>query len=42
VVDEAILALSNYRITDPLEVFYRHRPPDVSDLHLRPSIRLLS
>ncbi|MFU8832500.1 MAG: alpha-2-macroglobulin family protein, partial [Wenzhouxiangella sp.] len=42
VVDEAILALTDYRITDPLDVFYQSRPPGVRDHHLRPSIRLLS
>ncbi len=42
VVDEAILALGNYRIPDPLEIFYRSRPVEVRDHHLRPSIRLLT
>ncbi len=27
VVDEAILALTNYQLTDPLTVFYTDRPP---------------
>jgi alpha-2-macroglobulin len=42
VVDEAILALTDYRIPDPLDIFYRNRPAEVRDFHLRPSVRLLS
>ncbi len=42
VVDEAILALGDYRTPDPLEIFYRTRPGEVRDHHLRPSIRLLT
>jgi len=42
VVDEAILALTGYSITDPMELFYRPRSPEVSDHHLRPSIRLIN
>ncbi len=40
VVDEAILALSNYRLADPLEVFYATRPGDVSSHYARQSILL--
>jgi uncharacterized protein YfaS (alpha-2-macroglobulin family) len=40
VVDEAILALTGYRIPDPLGVFYRHRGPDVEEAHLRASVVL--
>ena len=42
VVDEAILALTGYAITDPMDLFYAHREPGVRDHHLRPGIRLLS
>ncbi len=42
VVDEAILALTGYSITDPMERFYRPRDPEVIDRHLRPGIRLFS
>ncbi|TVQ27607.1 MAG: hypothetical protein EA370_17755 [Wenzhouxiangella sp.] len=40
VVDEAVLALTGYRVTDPLGVFYPERPAEVRDWHLRPSVRL--
>ncbi|MDG5815441.1 alpha-2-macroglobulin family protein [Chitinispirillales bacterium ANBcel5] len=40
VVDEAILALSNYQMRDPIEVFYRTRPPMVRKSHNRPYIIL--
>ncbi|HWN70309.1 MAG TPA: MG2 domain-containing protein, partial [Haliangium sp.] len=33
VVDEAVLALSNYRLADPVEVFYAHRDPASRDYH---------
>lgn len=35
VVDEAVLALTGYSLADPVAVFYRNRPPGVSDHHLR-------
>ena len=35
VVDEAILALSNYQLADPLSIFYADRPPDLMQ-RLRP------
>ncbi|MGD9092534.1 MAG: alpha-2-macroglobulin family protein, partial [Anaerolineales bacterium] len=41
VVDEAILALSNYQLADPVAVFYRHRPADLSSHYARSSIVLL-
>ena len=41
VVDEAILALSNYRLADPLAVFYQNRPADLSSTYLRGSIVLV-
>ncbi len=41
VVDEAILALSNYRLADPLAVFYQTRPSDLSSSYLRSSIVLV-
>ncbi len=40
VVDEAVLALTNYQMDDPLAVFYSQRGDDVSDHHLRSSIIL--
>jgi uncharacterized protein YfaS (alpha-2-macroglobulin family) len=40
VVDEAVLALTGYRLPDPLEVFYAKRPADVSDTRLREHVLL--
>ncbi len=40
VVDEAILALTNYQMADPLAVFYSHRPEGVEDTYGRSSIIL--
>ncbi|HYN83893.1 MAG TPA: alpha-2-macroglobulin family protein [Pyrinomonadaceae bacterium] len=40
VVDESVLALSNYRLDDPLAIFYSLRPTGVSDHHLRRSVLL--
>ncbi|HKP75673.1 MAG TPA: MG2 domain-containing protein, partial [Longimicrobiaceae bacterium] len=40
VVDEAVLALSGYRIPDPLESFYGVRGGGVQDVHLRPLVRV--
>src|SRR5215510_4417712 len=40
VVDEAVLALSNYQLADPLKTFYEHRGADVSDHHLREKVML--
>ena len=40
VVDEAILALSNYVLTDPVTVFYAERPSDLSSRYSRSSIVL--
>ena len=40
VVDEAILALSNYQLADPVGVFYANRPADMSSLYGRASIVL--
>jgi len=41
VVDEAILALTNYQLTDPISVFYTHRPSDVRSHYSRSSIVLV-
>jgi uncharacterized protein YfaS (alpha-2-macroglobulin family) len=41
VVDEAVLALSDYQLADPVASFYRTRPPSVSDYHLRGHIVLV-
>ena len=40
VVDEAILALTNYQLTDPISVFYTERPSDVWSVYSRASIIL--
>ncbi len=40
VVDEAILALSNYQLADPVAVFYQERPADLSSVYGRSSIVL--
>jgi alpha-2-macroglobulin len=40
VVDEAVLALTGYRLPDPLAAFYAKRAPGVSDHHLRSSVAL--
>lgn len=40
VVDEAVLALTGYRLPDPLEVFYARRDADVSDHRLRAHLLL--
>jgi uncharacterized protein YfaS (alpha-2-macroglobulin family) len=40
VVDEAVLALSNYRLADPLEVFYAHRDAGARDYHTRAYVKL--
>ncbi len=41
VVDEAVLALSNYQLADPLAVFYQWRSPDLSSRYGRDSIVLV-
>ncbi|HSO73211.1 MAG TPA: DUF6049 family protein, partial [Blastocatellia bacterium] len=40
VVDEAVLALTGYRIGDPLLTFYVQRGPEVSDHHSRENVLL--
>jgi len=40
VVDEAVLALTNYQVPDPVEAFYPQRGPDVGDAHQRAYIEL--
>jgi uncharacterized protein YfaS (alpha-2-macroglobulin family) len=40
VVDESVLALTGYKLEDPLSVFYSERGTDVSDYHLRESVML--
>jgi len=40
VVDEAVLALTNYDPADPVSVFYAERSPDVADYHSRAGILL--
>jgi uncharacterized protein YfaS (alpha-2-macroglobulin family) len=41
VVDEAVLALTNYQLADPLTIFYSQRSPDVSDYYLRHNLLLI-
>ncbi len=41
VVDEAILALTNYQLTDPISVFYQARPSDLQSTYGRASIILI-
>ncbi len=40
VVDESVLAMTNYRLRDPLSVFYSERDAEVSDYHSRESLVL--
>ncbi len=40
VVDESVLALTNYKLVDPLSVFYAQRGGDTSDYHSRASVLL--
>jgi hypothetical protein len=40
VVDEAVLALTGYKLDDPLSIFYAQRGADVEDFHLRASVLL--
>jgi hypothetical protein len=42
VVDEAILALSDYKLADPLSVFYAQRAADVTSQYSRASIILVN
>lgn len=42
VVDESVLALTRYRLDDPLNIFYPERNADVSDYHLREHVQLAS
>ncbi len=40
VVDEAVLALTNYQLEDPLRRFYEERSENVNDHHLRARLKL--
>ncbi len=40
VVDESVLALTDYKLGDPLSVFYAERGEDTSDYHLRERLKL--
>ncbi|MDQ2935886.1 MAG: Ig-like domain-containing protein, partial [Acidobacteriota bacterium] len=40
VVDESVLALTSYRLADPLSIFYEKRGGDVNDYHLREKMKL--
>jgi uncharacterized protein YfaS (alpha-2-macroglobulin family) len=41
VVDESVLALTGYKLEDPLSIFYSERGADVTDYHLRENVLLL-
>jgi uncharacterized protein YfaS (alpha-2-macroglobulin family) len=41
VVDEAILALTNYTLTDPISIFYQNRSSDLGSTYSRASIILV-
>src|SRR4029078_7044013 len=40
VVDESVLALTNYALTDPLSVFYGERAANTTDYHSRTHLEL--
>lgn len=40
VVDESVLALTDYKLADPISIFYAERNEDVSDYHLRERVKL--
>ena len=40
VVDESVLALTDYNLTDPMSVFYGHREADADDFHSRANLQL--
>lgn len=40
VVDESVLALTGYKLSDPLSIFYPERESGVSDYHLRENVTL--
>jgi alpha-2-macroglobulin len=40
VVDESVLALTGYRLEDPLNIFYAHRDSGTSDYHSRANVLL--
>ncbi|HZT60404.1 MAG TPA: alpha-2-macroglobulin family protein, partial [Pyrinomonadaceae bacterium] len=40
VVDESVLALTGYKLEDPVSVFYAQRGADVTDYHLRSNVQL--
>ncbi|HWB82002.1 MAG TPA: alpha-2-macroglobulin family protein, partial [Nannocystaceae bacterium] len=42
VVDEAVLALTGYKLSDPLSVFYGYREPGARDHYLRANVLLAS
>jgi alpha-2-macroglobulin len=42
VVDESVLALINYQLSDPMKLFYAFRNSDVSDYHSREHVLLAS
>ena len=41
VVDESVLALTNYDLSDPLAIFYGERPANTTDYHSRDHVRRL-
>lgn len=41
VVDESVLALTDYELSDPLAIFYREREPNANDYHSRTHLHLV-
>lgn len=42
VVDESVLALTNYKLADPLSIFYTEREAGANDYHLRERVQLVN
>jgi len=42
VVDESVLALTNYKLDDPISVFYAERDKDTNDFHSRQNVKLFT
>jgi uncharacterized protein YfaS (alpha-2-macroglobulin family) len=40
VVDESVLALTNYKLDDPISLFYAERDEDTNDFHSRQNVKL--
>ena len=42
VVDESVLALTNYKLDDPNSIFYAERDEDTNDFHTRENVKLMA